>query len=112
MKRFSMSTSKQMKHEFYSLHMGQLLAAIEPLSIDSLLPLRQHTPVDDPEDSDLVLVLEILHDLGSLLSNVTSLDQMRPIVPLHTSFRDTRQAMCFMSAFAMVTINWCIPALV
>jgi hypothetical protein len=41
--------------------MGQLLAAIEPLSIGSL---------------------------GSLLSHVTSSDQTRPIVPLHTSFRD------------------------
>jgi NACHT domain len=68
--------------------MGQLLAAIEPLSIDSLISLRQHALVDDPEDSDPVLVLEILSHLGSLLSHVTSSNQTRPILPLHTSFRD------------------------
>jgi NACHT domain len=72
--------------------MGQLLAAIEPLSIHSLIGLRQHSPapVDDIEDSESNsdLVLEILSHLGSLLSNVTSSDQMRPIIPLHTSFRD------------------------
>jgi hypothetical protein len=66
--------------------MGQLFAAFEPLSIDSLITLRRHAPVDDPEDSEPVL--EILHHLGSLLSNVTSSDQTRPIIPLHTSFRD------------------------
>jgi AAA ATPase domain len=68
--------------------MGQLLAAIEPLSIHSLIALRQHAPVDDPECSDPVLVLEVLGQLGSLLSNVTSADHTRSIVPLHTSFRD------------------------
>jgi NACHT domain len=68
--------------------MGQLLAAIEPLSVDILLALRRHAPLDDPEDSDPLLVLEILGDLGSLLSYVTSSDQIRPIVPLHTSFCD------------------------
>ena len=68
--------------------MGQLFAASSPLSIDSLLALRQHAPFHHPEDSDPVLVLEILHDLGSVLSNVTSSDHTRPIVPLHTSFRD------------------------
>jgi hypothetical protein len=69
---------------------GQLLAAIEPLSIDSFTALQQHAPVDDPEDSDPALVLEIqiLTHLGSLLSNVTSSDRTRPILPLHTSFRD------------------------
>jgi AAA ATPase domain len=68
--------------------MGQLFAAIEPLSIESLIVLRRHAPVDDPEDSDPVPVLEILGHLGSLLSHVTSSDQTRPIIPLHTSFRD------------------------
>jgi AAA ATPase domain len=70
--------------------MGQLLAAIEPLSIHSLIGLRRHSPapVDDPEESDSELVVEILSHLGSLLSNVTPSDQMRPIIPLHTSFRD------------------------
>ena len=66
--------------------MGQLFAAIEPLSIGSLIALRQHAPFVHPDDSNLVL--RILRYLGSLLSNVTSLDQRRPILPLHTSFRD------------------------
>jgi AAA ATPase domain len=66
--------------------MGQLLAAIEPLSIRSLVILRRHAPIDDAEDSDSAL--EMLRHLGSLLSNVASLDQTRPIIPLHTSFRD------------------------
>jgi NACHT domain len=66
--------------------MGQLFAAIEPLSIQSLITLRRHGPIDDAEDTDPVL--EILYHLGSLLSNVTSSDQTRPIHPLHTSFRD------------------------
>jgi AAA ATPase domain len=67
--------------------MGQLFAAIEPLSIRTLIALRRHAPIDDPEDSRAVV--EMLGHLGSLLSNVTpSDDQTRPIVPLHTSFRD------------------------
>jgi DNA polymerase III delta prime subunit len=66
--------------------MGQLLAAIEPLSINSLIALRRHSPVYDSEDS--VVIVEILGHLGSLLSNVTSTDHTRPIIPLHTSFRD------------------------
>jgi hypothetical protein len=66
--------------------MGQLLAATEPLSIDSLIALRRHAPIDDAEDSDPVV--EMLRHLGSLLSHVTSSDHTRPIVPLHTSFRD------------------------
>jgi AAA ATPase domain len=66
--------------------MGQLFAAIEPLSLHSLIALRRRAPIDDPEDSDAVF--EMLRHLGSLLSNVTSSDQTLPIVPLHTSFRD------------------------
>jgi hypothetical protein len=66
--------------------MRQLFAAIKPLSLQSLIALRRHAPIDDPEDSDPVL--ELLRHLGSLLTNVTSSDQTRPIVPLHTSFRD------------------------
>ena len=65
--------------------MGQLFAAIEPLSIDSLITLR-HSPAAHPEDSNRILIM--LSCLGSLLSNVTLSDQTRPIVPLHTSFRD------------------------
>jgi hypothetical protein len=66
--------------------MGQLFAAIEPLSIDSLLSLRRHSLAAHPEDSNRVPTM--LRHLGSLLSNVTSSDQSRPIIPLHTSFRD------------------------
>jgi hypothetical protein len=66
--------------------MGQLFAAMEPLSIRSLVTLRQHAPIVDPEDSDRVF--KVLRYLGSLLSNVTSSDQSLPINPLHTSFRD------------------------
>jgi AAA ATPase domain len=66
--------------------MGQLVAAVEPLSLDSLTSLRRHSPIDDPEDSRPVV--EMLSRLGSLLSSVTSTDQRHPIVPLHTSFRD------------------------
>jgi hypothetical protein len=65
--------------------MGQLLASSEPLSIISLIALRQQATEDD-QDSDRVL--GILGYLGSLLSNVTSSDQTRPIIPLHTPFRD------------------------
>ena len=65
--------------------MGQLFAAIEPLSIQSLICLRRHAPIDDPEDFDPI---PVLRHLGSLLSNVTSSDKTDPIVPLHTSFRD------------------------
>jgi NACHT domain len=67
--------------------MGQLFAAIQPLSISSLITLRRRAaPVVDPGDSDRVL--KILRYLGSLLSNVTSSGQTHSIVPLHTSFRD------------------------
>jgi hypothetical protein len=71
--------------------MGQLFAAVEPLSINSLISLRRHAPKDDcedpdPEDSDRVL--QMLHHLGSVLSNITSSDGTQPIIPLHTSFQD------------------------
>jgi NACHT domain len=71
--------------------MGQLFAAMVPLSIRSLTILRQHAPKDDPDDpdpEDADCVVEMLGHLGSLLSNVTSSDDTLPIVPLHTSFRD------------------------
>jgi NACHT domain len=71
--------------------MGQLFAALVPLSIRSLTVLRQHAPKGDPEDpdpEDSECVVEMLRHLGSLLSNVTSSDDTLPIVPLHTSFRD------------------------
>jgi hypothetical protein len=66
--------------------LGQILAAFEPLSIQSLTTLRLHNPTDEYEDSDAVV--DVLRYLGSLLSNVTSSDHTLPIVPLHTSFRD------------------------
>ncbi|KAF8815814.1 WD40 repeat-like protein [Phlegmacium glaucopus] len=65
--------------------MGQLLAAFEPLSLNSLTALRQYS-LGDRDDDDSVIV--IVRQLGSLLSNVTLADQTLPIVPLHTSFRD------------------------
>ena len=65
--------------------MGQLLAAFEPLSIDSLTTLRRYS-LDDDDDDDSVIA--IVGHLGSLLSNVTSADRALPITPLHTSFRD------------------------
>ena len=64
---------------------GPLLAAFEPLSIDSLATLSQYSVgEEDVEDS----VVAIASPLGSLLSNVTSTDRTLPIIPLHTSFRD------------------------
>ena len=64
---------------------GQLLAAFEPLSIQSLTALRRYSVSErNVEDS----VVAIVSHLGSLLSNVTSTDWTLPIIPLHTSFRD------------------------
>jgi hypothetical protein len=63
---------------------GQLITSIEPLTIRSFIPLRQHASYD--EDSDAA-VTGILNRLGSLLSNVNSPDDNLPIIPLHTSFR-------------------------
>ena len=71
------------KRRFRSV-MGQLLAAFEPLSINSLTTLRQHIREGDDHDS----VIAIVKCLGSLLTNATSSDKTLPIVPLHTSFRD------------------------
>jgi hypothetical protein len=64
---------------------GQLVTSIEPLTIRSLITLRQHSSCD--EDSSAA-VTGILSRLGSLLSNVNSPDDNLPIIPLHTSFRD------------------------
>ncbi len=66
--------------------MGQLIAAFEPLSIRSLIALRQHASIGD--DPDPESVRGMLRRLSSLLSNVNSSDLNLPIVPLHTSFRD------------------------
>jgi AAA ATPase domain len=64
---------------------GQLITSIEPLTIRSLVTLRQHGSHD--EDSDAA-VAGILSGLGSLLNNVNSPDDNLPIIPHHTSFRD------------------------
>jgi hypothetical protein len=64
---------------------GQIITSIEPLTIRSLITLRQHASYD--EDSDAA-VTGILSRLGSLLNNVNSSDKNLPIIPLHTSFRD------------------------
>jgi hypothetical protein len=64
---------------------GQLITSIEPLTIRSLIPLRQHA--SDNRRSDAA-VIGLLRRLGSLLSNVNSSDNSLPIIPLHASFRD------------------------
>jgi len=65
---------------------GQLIAASEPLSIRSLIALRQRVSIGDNSDSESIG--RMLRRLSSLLSNVDSSDHNLPIVPLHTSFRD------------------------
>jgi hypothetical protein len=64
---------------------GQLITSIEPLTIRSLITLRQHAAYDT---RDGAAITGLLRRLGSLLSNVTSSDDNLPIIPLHTSFRD------------------------
>jgi hypothetical protein len=64
---------------------GQLITSIEPLTIRSLIPLRQHASYNKRSNA---AVTGLLHRLGSLLSNVNSSDDSLPITPLHTSFRD------------------------
>jgi hypothetical protein len=84
--------------------MGQVFAAIELLHRFLDCSATACT-IDEPEDSDPVLVVEIL---GSLLSNVTSSDQTRPIVPLHTLFRDfltNKMAVCSMWTLPMPIIS-------
>ena len=66
---------------------GQLITSIEPLTIRSLITLRQHASSSYDKRSDAA-VTGLLHRLGSLLSNVNSSDHSLPIIPLHTSFRD------------------------
>ncbi len=64
---------------------GQLITSIEPLTIRSLITLRQHASCKKRSDA---AVTGLLQRLGSLLSNVNSSDKNLPIIPLHTSFRD------------------------
>ena len=64
---------------------GQLITLIEPLTIRSLITLRQNYPHNK---HSVAAVTGLLRRLGSLLSNVNSSDNSLPIIPLHTSFRD------------------------
>jgi hypothetical protein len=64
---------------------GPLITSIEPLTIRSLIPLRQHASYNKLTDA---AVTGLLRRLGSLLSNVNSSDKNLPIIPLHTSFCD------------------------
>jgi hypothetical protein len=64
---------------------GLLITSIEPLTIRSLITLRQHASYDK---RDRAAITGLLRRLGSLLSNVNSSDDSLPIIPLHTSFRD------------------------
>jgi hypothetical protein len=66
---------------------GQLITSIEPLTIRSLITLRQHASFSYDNRSDTA-VTGLLYRLGTLLSNVNSFDNNLPIIPLHTSFRD------------------------
>ena len=97
---------EQEEREFFRSVVGQPITSIEPLTIRSLIPLRQHSSY--VKDSDTA-VTGILSRLGSLLSNVNSSDKNLPIIPLHTSFRDfpqikTRVAI-FISVSVMFTMN-------
>ena len=75
----------QQARDFFRSVVGRLITSIEPLTIRSLIPLRQHASYDKRSDT---AVAGLLHRLGSLLSNVKSSDENLPIIPLHTSFRD------------------------
>jgi hypothetical protein len=76
---------KKETRDLFSSVVGQLITSIEPLTIRSLITLRQHAPCDK---RDGVAITGLLRRLGSLLSNVNSSDDNLPIIPLHTSFRD------------------------
>ena len=64
---------------------GQLITSIEPLTIRSLITLRQNDPYNK---HSVAAIAGLLRRLGSLLSNVNSSDNSLPIIPLHPSFRD------------------------
>ena len=64
---------------------GQLITSIEPLTIRSLIALRQHGSYNKRSGT---AVTGLFSRLGSLLSHVNSSDKNLPIIPLHTSFRD------------------------
>ena len=64
---------------------GTLITSIEPLTIRSLIALRQHAPYNKWSDA---AVHGLLYHLGSLLKNVDPSNTNLHIIPLHTSFRD------------------------
>jgi len=72
---------KEESRTCFKIVMGQILAAFEPLSITSLNMLLHHTGSN-------VDVSNLVKHMGSLLSNVTPLNETLPIGLLHTSFRD------------------------
>jgi hypothetical protein len=76
---------KKETRDLFRSAVGQLITSIEPLTIRSLITLRQHASYDK---RDVAAITGILRRLGSLLSNVNSPDDNLPIIPLHTSFRD------------------------
>jgi hypothetical protein len=75
----------QESRDLFRSVVGQLITSIEPLTIRTLIPLRQHASYNKLTDA---AVTRLLRRLGSLLSNVNSSDDSLPIIPLHTSFRD------------------------
>jgi hypothetical protein len=85
---------------------GLLITSIEPLTIRSLIPLRQHAS-DKPSDASIT---GLLRRLGSLLSNVNSSDNSLPIMHHSvTSSQIKTRAAIFMSVSVMLTINWPNP---
>ena len=91
-KRSSKDTTKTRKHgNLFRLLWDNSLLQIEPLSIRSLGLLCDNMlpPPAVTSCSDVSAVTGLfLVALPALLSNVNSLDENLPIVPLHTSFRD------------------------
>jgi hypothetical protein len=64
---------------------GLLIASFEPLTIRSVVTLRNHASHNTRSDA---AVTGLLHRLGSLLSNPNFSNDNDPVVSLHTSFRD------------------------
>jgi hypothetical protein len=78
---------EQETRDLFRSIIGQLITSIEPLTIRSLITLRQYASYITGKRSG-VAITGLLGRLGSLLSNVNSSDNNLPIIPLHTSFRD------------------------
>src|SRR6266545_503225 len=67
--------------------MGQMLGTFEPLSITSLIIIRQHTGGGVHAKTN-TYVSNVIKYMESLLSNVNPSNSTLLIAPLHTSFRD------------------------